>query len=76
MPSFIAGANNTGAFVAQIAQLNISSHMPLATFPIIFAVAGATSTRSAFSAKEICAASHSSGNLNKSAVTTFWPESV
>jgi hypothetical protein len=55
----MAGAKRTGACVAMTVVDSISSAMPLAILPIIFAVAGATTIMSAFSAKEICFISYS-----------------
>ena len=39
---FMAGAMSTGAFVARYSDVRKSSAMPLANFPRMFAVAGAT----------------------------------
>ncbi len=46
---------NTGAVIASIVVVSISSATPSAAFARMFAVAGATSTRSAQSASAICA---------------------
>ena len=43
---FIAGAISTGARVARYSEVRKSSAMPLANLPMMFAVAGATSSRS------------------------------
>ena len=51
---FIAGAKITLALVAIMVVDNMSSAIPFAIFPIIFAVAGATKKTSALFAKEIC----------------------
>ena len=69
--SFMAGANTTGDFVAIIVVDSMSSAIPFATFPIMFAVAGTTSIRSAFFANEMWPISHSFGDANISVVTGF-----
>jgi len=45
--SFMAGTNKTGEFAAIIVVESMSSAIPPATFPMILAVAGATTIRSA-----------------------------
>ena len=54
---FIAGAISTGAFVARYSEVRKSSAIPLANFPMMLAVAGATSRRSMLDASEICSMS-------------------
>ncbi len=54
---FIAGAINTGAVVARYSDDRKSSAMPLANLPMTLAVAGATSSRSAVDASEMCSMS-------------------
>ena len=61
---FIAGTNTTGQVAAIIVVDNISSAIPLATLPIILAVAGATNIISAFLAKDICCISKAFGSSN------------
>ena len=53
MPVFMAGATRMGAFVASKVVDRRSSAMPAAIFAMTFAVAGATSTRSASWASEM-----------------------
>ena len=62
----------TGAFVAIIVVDNISSAMPFATFPIMCAVAGTISIKSAFFASDICCISQAFGSANISIITMFW----
>ena len=50
---FIAGTINFGHVEAKNVVVNISSAKPCAIFAIIFAVAGATTNKSAFFASEI-----------------------
>ncbi len=69
MLQFIAGAKTTGLFVAIIVVDNISSAMPFATFPIIFAVAGTITNKSAFCASDMCSISHDFGSSNISVTT-------
>ena len=69
---FIAGAKITFALVAIIVVDNISSDIPFATFPIIFAVAGATKKTSALFASDICCISKALGSANISVTTIFW----
>ena len=54
---FIAGATRTFALVAMMVVESISSAMPFASFPIIFAVAGAITITSASLARDICSIS-------------------
>ncbi|MNI46751.1 hypothetical protein D3C73_1012320 [compost metagenome] len=54
MCTFIAGATITGAVAASRVVDSMSSARPCAILAIILAVAGATSTRSAESARSIC----------------------
>ncbi len=69
---FIAGAKITFALVAIIVVDNISSAMPFATLPIMFAVAGTTTSTSAFLAKDICWISKTLGSSNIFFITAFW----
>jgi hypothetical protein len=46
MPSFIAGAINTGQFDAKTAVVKKLSQIPLAILEIVFALAGAINIRS------------------------------
>ena len=57
MPVFIAGAIITGARVAITVVEGISSAMPHAIFPIMFAVAGTIRNKSARFANAICSTS-------------------
>ncbi len=50
---------------------SISSAIPFATLPIIFAVAGTISIISAFWANEICCISQAFGSSNISVITMF-----
>ena len=68
---FIAGAKRTGALAAIITVVRRSSAMPDATFPMIFAVAGATTIRSAFSARSMCDIFDSCVRSNISCVTGY-----
>ena len=54
MPVFIAGEKSTGAFVAMMVVVSMSSQMPLATLPITLAVQGATRKRSPRLASDTC----------------------
>ena len=54
MPVFMAGEKSTGAFVAMMVVVSISSQMPPATFPMTLAVQGATRKRSPRLASETC----------------------
>ena len=71
---FIDGTKRTFAFVAIIVVESISSAIPLATLPIISAVAGAITKISARFANAICSTSHLYILENMSTVTLF-PES-
>ncbi len=53
MTEFIAGAKRTGTFVAIIIVERKSSASPLATFPSMLPVAGATTVMWARSAREM-----------------------
>src|SRR5205823_3660151 len=75
MRLFIAGAKTTGHAAAQIIKLTRSSHSPCATLAIMFAVAGATSIRSACSVSAMCCGSEDSTRSNVS-VRTLRPESA
>jgi len=57
MPVFMAGEMSFGHLQARMVVVSISSAMPCASLPITLAEAGATSTRSAFFATEICSTS-------------------
>ena len=61
MPVFIAGATSTGALVARTVVESMSSAMPFAILPMMFAVAGAIRNRSARLASAICSTSHVAG---------------
>ncbi len=54
---FIAGAMSTGARVARYIELRKSSAMPLANLPMMFAVAGATTSSAIPDASEMCSMS-------------------
>ena len=54
IPVFMAGAKSTGAFVAMMVVVSISSQIPEATFPMTLAVQGATRKRSPFFARDTC----------------------
>ena len=68
---FIAGANTTGLLHAITTVESISSAMPFATLPMMFAVAGAVIIASAFSAKLICLTSAVLIGSNISTTTGF-----
>ena len=65
MPVFIAGATTIGAFVASRVEESRSSAIPCAIFARTFAVAGATTTRSA-AASEMCPGFQSRGSSKRS----------
>jgi len=69
---FIAGAIRIGAVVAMAIVESRSSAMPLRTFPMMFAVAGATRSRLALWASEMCPISDSLMRLNRSVWTGFF----
>ena len=71
---FIEGTNTTFAFVAIIVVDSMSSAIPLATFPMISAVAGAITNTSARRARAMCSTSHLLIFANISTVTSL-PES-
>ena len=75
MPVFIAGATTTGAFVARSVEESRSSARPCAIFARMFAVAGATTTRSAAAASEMCPGFQSCGSAKRS-LSTGLRESV
>ena len=64
----MAGAIILLQSAAIIVVLNISSAIPLAIFPIIFADAGATINMSAFLARDICFTSNSKFLSNVSTI--------
>ena len=69
---FMAGARNTGAFVASSVVVNMSSASPTAAFARKLAVAGATSKRSARFASAMCS-TLCVGTLSHMLVTTACP---
>ena len=75
MLTFIAGATTTGALVARYSVLSASSAMPRANLPTLLAVAGATSSRSASSARLMCRISPFSPSAHWS-WNTGWRESA
>ena len=75
MPVFIAGATAIGARVARRVAVSRLSAMPKRIFASVFAVAGATTTRSAHSASEMCSGFHCAGAANWS-ISTGLRESV
>jgi hypothetical protein len=75
MFTFMAGARSTGARVARNSVLSASSAIPRANLPIVLAVAGATSRRSAASARLMCWMSLSAPSANWS-TNTGWPDSA
>ena len=54
---FMAGASNTGAVVARYSDDRKSSAMPCANLPIVFAVAGTTSSKPMSDAMAMCSMS-------------------
>lgn len=72
---FIAGQMILGALHAIIVVVSISSAMPFAIFPMVFAVAGATTKTSARFARATCSTSKSKSRSNKSVITRL-PDSV
>ena len=54
---FMAGTSNFGQRQASTVVVSISSASPLASFPIMLAVAGAITTQSALSASAMCSTS-------------------
>ena len=71
MPVFMAAAMSSGALVANAVVDSISSAMPQAILPMILAVAGAMTNRSASEAKAICSTSQGCSRLNISVQTGF-----
>ncbi len=71
---FMDGTKSTGALVAVMVVVSMSSAMPLATLPMMSAVAGAMMKRSARLAKAMCSTSHLLIFANISTVTSL-PES-
>jgi len=69
MFTFMAGATSTSAVVARNSVLSASSAIPRANLPSVFAVAGATSKRSALSARLTCRMSPSAPRANWSTKT-------
>ena len=72
MALFMAGATKTGARVARMVVVNISSAMPFAALPRKLAEAGATKKASACFAREICSTSQGVSRLNISVITGAW----
>ena len=68
---FMDGTKRTFAFVAMMVVESISSAMPFATLPMMSAVAGATTKRSASLARAMCSTSHLLIFANISTVTSL-----
>ena len=75
MLTFIAGATSRGARVARTTAETMSSARPWASFARVFAVAGATITSSAQSARAMWSISPS-WDGSKRSLRTVWPVSV
>ena len=72
---FMAGAKSTGTLVAMTMVVRKSSAMPLAILPMMLAVAGAITSRSARSASEMWPIFEEANKVKISVVTGF-PERV